>query len=579
MVIMSKALRSGLQGLVGLAGGLGALLLGMSTAGAVAPVTLQLAPGMGGPYNYEDPEEGIKNGGPGHEQAVVSAIEVDGKQFIVVAYISSNVPDNLAPYQAKCSSFELTENGPVMVADQVYLTENENTDRSGMKPALQWDGKNLLFGYGYAPNGGNTRTYVRLINERCQSISDTVKVSNNDNQNIGAPHISNIGQNKFFVSYYSNNGNEARGRFVTIENGAIVKANNINLLNPSNIGRTPVATSGDRVLACTPRGNNRPSEIGASCTYLNATTGEILWKNQTIAASDPENESYFTQVSLVNIGTGRFAMMTQESTGTGKNTNDKASNTSHIFIMEPTDDAPGVKAHTMGDAIYATHAALVTGGYSETGETALGLFEAPPTPSGVAAVSFLKYDPQALSFKPLDMVNDQWIVSPLNADSGKLSNLYGQNPQTQGRNYLHGVGDIKNPGFGKGFMKEAETLFAMAYTGKSPNPDEPKLAAFITLMPGKTATPVTPSNPEAPPPEQFNPNGVKPAEPGANGNVDQPAPGTPNANEPDTDTQVAPQSAGACAFSAEPTTGGSLAALGFAIMGLAASRRRNRKES
>lgn len=579
---MSKTIRRGVLGFAGLVGGLGALLVQASVAAAASgPVTIKLAPGYGGPY--EGPDEQIENATPANEQEVVTSIEKDGMTYVVVAYMNGNVPDEMnAPNQIKCSSFRLDPvQGPVLVADQVYLTQNENTDRPGNKPALSTDGKNILFGYGYAPNNGNTKTYVRLINESCQSISDTVKVSNNDNQNIGAAHITPTGEGRFFVTYYSNNGNETRGRLVTIDGSTITKGENQNLINPTNIGRAPVAESNGYALTCTGRGNNRPPEQDLACTYIDGTTGQVIWKNQTIVEADPGNKIYYNQATVVSLGAGRFALMAQKSNGLGKNTDQKGTNEDQIWILEPTMDGPNVRTHTYGNAIYSTHATLLTGHYGETGEQVFGIFESSTTDSGPAAITFLRYDAASLAFKPVDTAMDQWIASVGPSDSGKLSNMYGNNPGTQGRNFMHGIGDVKNPGFGVdgGWMSDVETFFVLPYDGRIGTSDEPKNASYVTFLPGKTQAPVTPQPPtEAPPQGQQDPS-VPPPPPAAQdpqAGAEPPVDNNPSDPKPVAESS---ESSGGCSVSADglSNNAGGLAVFGLALLGLAASRRR--KES
>jgi len=555
----------------GIAGLLGALIL-PAAAFAAAPVTIKMAPGVGGPY--DGPDEPIQNAGAGQEQSVVATIEKGGRQYVVTVYMSSNVDEDLGPWQGKCTSYELDPKlGPVLVADQVLLTKNENTDRPFCRPALVSDGKNLLLGYGYAPNGGNTRTYVQAMDEACNLLTDPVKVSNNDNENIGAAHITSIAPGKFFVTYYSNNGNETRGRVVTVNGTSIEKGENKNLLAPTNIGRAPIATSKDFSLTCTGLGNNRPPEIGMACTYLDPN-GEIVWKNEIIAKADEDQNLYFNQSSVVSLGNGRFALMAQESNGNGKNTDDKGFNIDHVWILEPTAEGPGIKAHTSGNAFYSTHASLLTGGYGEDGAQVLGIYEASVTNSGTASITFLRYDPQALAFKPVDKIMDSWVASTGYADSGKLSNMYGGNPNTQGRDFLYGIGDVRNPGYGlpDGWMNDTETFFVLPYNGAAKNiENEPKNAAYLTLMPGKVTKAAPPKAPSEITP--ANPNGVQPGVPQA------PAvPSTPSNPNSAAGDGLQQANAGACSFgSGHASTAGGLAMVGLGL--LAAARRRNRKES
>jgi MYXO-CTERM domain-containing protein len=266
--------------------------------------------------------------------------------------------------------------------------------------------------------------------------------------------------------------------------------------------------------------------------------------------------------------------MFQQSNGDGKNGDDKGLNTSIIQVLEISQSGPVVRSEIGGltdpISIHGTHSTLITGSIGETGERAFGIFESAPAMNGLGAVSFLRFDPATTAFKPLDKAMDRWVTSAYNTDGGFLSNIYGNNPGDQGRNFLHGIGDVKNPGFGKegGFMKEAETLFILPYTGlPDDTKSEPKLAAFVTFMPGKVSAPTPPSSPKPYTKDDYNPNGAKP---GNNGRV--------GANGEMLDPLVQPKSGG-CSVSAEGQSGsaGGLAVLGLALLGLAASRRR--KES
>jgi MYXO-CTERM domain-containing protein len=561
------------QGLAGLVGGLGALIVGMAPAYAVQPVSIKIAAGVGGDY-LENHMGELENESPANEQAVATTIEKNGETYLILAYMSGNVPEELAPNQVKCSSFKLTATGPVLMADQEYLTENKNTDRPGNKPALESLGDRAIFGFGYAPNNVNTATYVQTVDEMCRLTSDRVKVSNNNNQNIGAPYFTTIGPDRIFVTYYSNNGNETRGRILNVSGTTIEKGDNINLLNPANIGRGPTVTMGGNPLICTGLGENRPPEYGIGCTLVNGQTGEIIWKNQIVKEANPEAKMYYNQTSLAKIDETHAALLFQLSNGDGKNGDDKGDNASILQVLEISQSGPVVRSE-IGDridriTIHGTHSALIAGGIGETGERVFGIFESAPAMNGLGAVSFLRFDSTTTAWKPLDKAMDRWVTSAYNTDGGLLSNIYGNNPGDQGRNYLHGIGDVKNPGYGVegGFMKDAETLFILPYTGLPDDTKaEPKLAAYVTFLPGKVSVAAPPSSPKPYTKDDYNPNGATPGNSGRVGeNGEMLAP------------LVQPKSGG-CSVSPEGQSGsaGGLAVLGLALLGLAASRRR--KES
>src|SRR5689334_24913906 len=89
----------------------GASLGHIATAEAAYPAVLQLAPGIGGPMDTD--------GGAGNEQIDSAVFEVGTKRYVVSVYMSSNVSDDDAPWQAKCTSVLLDPIlGPVVVQDQ-----------------------------------------------------------------------------------------------------------------------------------------------------------------------------------------------------------------------------------------------------------------------------------------------------------------------------------------------------------------------------------------------------------------------------------------------------------------------------
>ena len=570
---MSHTNRRGTHRTIGILGAFGALLLQGSTAlAATGPQVFKLADAIGGP------EEQGENNGPGNEQAAVTAIEKDGKLYVVTVYMNSDVPNALAPGQGKCSSMMIDPMlGPQLVADKVYLTENENTDRPFNHPALTNDGENIWLTYGYAVNGVNTQTYARIINEMCQSVTETKRVSNNNNNNQGAPAVTPVSVGKALIGYYDNNNEVTYSRLVTIENGAIANGNLKVVINDSNIGRPEMATSGDRTLLCATKGQ-RPGDDGMACSYINSQTGDVLWKNEIIIASDLQSnpKRYYNQPAVALLGPGRFAVQAIESTGMGKNTDVKGGSDTHIFILEPNDQGPNVRTHASGIGEYRSHSSLIAGPFGEDGAPTVGLFEASIAASGPPMVTMLTYDAPSLAFKAAG----NWIIGTGNADSGLLPNLTGQNPGTSGRDFLRGITGVKNPGAAVegGWMNEVETFWVLPYAGNPTNHVmNYKNALYLSMVPGKTKVPVTPGAPADVPEDQFSGNTPQ-GTPGGN-NPDQPAPGAepPVAADPTPAPEAlapAPQAGGCSVSDGSSGSAGGLAALGLALAGLAAARRR-----
>ena len=390
----------------------------------------------------------------------------------------------------------------------------------------------------------------------------------------------------FAAGYYDNNDARTYARGLVVNNGQLENSYLNVVVNPSNIGRPAMWTSGDNTLLCAAKGDQRPPEDGVACAYYNSQSGELYWKNEVVAASEPANQIYMNQPSLALIGPGRYALQVTESTGMGKNTNVKGGSKTHIYILEPTVDGPGVKAHMSGIGVYQTHSAIVAGKYSDAGQPFVGLFEASITGSGIPAVTFLNYDSAAQQFGSVDTIKNQWVVGATPSDSGYLANIYGANPGDQGRDFLRGIGDVPNPGDGVsgGFKSEVKSFFVLPYAGKGP--DDEKNGLYLSFVPGHTNVPVTPQPPEEVPPEEVTAGATggstvasSVASVGSGPATTSSSSGGQGGANGDEPGQISPSANSGCACSTEGSSSstplGGLLALG---LGLVAFSRR-RKES
>jgi MYXO-CTERM domain-containing protein len=578
---MSQINRRGTHLQVGLLAGLGALLLQTSPALATPPVTFMIADG--GEYRGEnEPFENTDNEGAGIEQMSFTTAIREGRTYVISVYMSSNVDQENAPNQVKCTSVLIDPlAGPQIMADQVYLTDNQNTDQPGNHPVVFADAENILFAYGYAENNGNTQTYVRGIDHMCNSVTETKRVSNNNNNNQGAPDIIKSGvAGRYQVGYYDNNDRQTYVRDITISAGAIENVALNVVIEPANIGRPSMASDGMNTLVCTGKGENRPPEDGVACAFLNNTTGELIWANEIIAESQPNEDIYMNQASVALLSPGRFAVNVVESTGMGKNTNAKGGSKQHIYMLEPNAVGPNVRSHATNFGVHAVHGAIVTGMYSETGEPHIGLFEAPVTGSGLPVLSFFNYDSAGTKFGEIDTIKNQWVAGATNADSGYLNNIYGNNPGTQGREFLRAMGNVANPGalIEDGWMNEVETFFVVGYGGMA-LPTDTKNHGYLTFIPGKTKVPVVPESPTSLDPADVSGptgDGAVPPPPAVPPETVAPPAAAPPVGGPG--QIVAPAATGACSASTEGTSRGNMAglvALGLALVGLSRRRRAN----
>jgi MYXO-CTERM domain-containing protein len=498
-------------GLVLLTAGIGLSLGYVAPADAAYPAVLQLAPGIGGPKE--------KNGGPGHEQIHAAVFQKDGKQYVVSVYMSSNVDQNKDGYwQCKCSSVLMDPIvGPTTVQDQVQLTHNGGT-RPCNHPRIASNGADYgVWTYGTNDQNGNTRTFVQGINEKCELQTKRLRISEDNNQNEGAPHIEFVGGKMFVAGYLStaNNANDAMylvgvngdnaGGTGTVEKTWITKT-----VAPSNIGRPAIVPAGaDKVFACASKGNNRPPEDGVECALVSAIDGTVIHK-QLIAKSDENAGIYYNQPTVARLSDNVFAVQVLESNGLGKKNKDlKGSNTPHLYVFQVSDASFSQMSYVDKVGAYPTHSAICGGQYGEKGDTYIAVMGASPTGLGQPGIQFVSYNKGAIN---VDKANDLWTVG-FYGDSGRLSNLYGPNPNTQGRDFPLCIGNVKNPGFGvkNGYMADVETFFLAPHSGN--NGVEPKNGAYISFVPGKTSAPVVPQ----PPQEQPKQGITATPDPGAGG--------------------------------------------------------------
>ncbi len=522
-----------------------------------------------------------EQGGPGNEQADATWVTVGDKVYVVTVYMSSKVSDEDGPWQIKCSSVEMGPSGqPTVVADQVQLTAYDG-ERPANHPRLAADmmtGQSVMLFGSDGVNGpqANVQTYAVTIDHMCNMTSDVVRVSNNNNNNEGAPDILCHGNGYCTGGYLSTGGTDtsfALGLQVVDLGGSysVERTWLKGVVTPANIGRPALASSDpNTALFCAAKGDNRPPEDGVQCAMLNTMDGTIMYK-QIIAASQPGEKIYMNQPTVGALEFGRFAVHVLESSGQGKITNDKGSNITHDYVIEPQVDSFLIKDHKSMLGSYHTHSAICAGAYGLEGKRSFGILGAPITGNGQPSFQLVSYD--GTTGMAQDATQNKWVVGWY-ADSGKLANMYGQNPNTQGRDFLRCTGDVPNPGFGQpnGYLPHVKTFFVTPHAGRIDG--EEKNSQWLSLVPGWTSEVVTPAPPADPASINPGPNpGTGNPNPPSAAPQDDPIPGTDGKDKDP--TVITPASSGGCA--AAPSGNDASGTLGLAILGLglaAFSRRR-----
>ena len=435
---------------------------------------------------------------------------------------------------------------------------------------------NIVWMYGSDYNSNRPNTYAGILNEKCEHLAAPQMVSIERDANDGAPDISYLGNGNFVGGFYSDGngtaplapytctapgvctatpgGDYSVAMGLTVVSGGLLPTLTRPWINavvtPTNIGRPTVTTvSADRALLCAPKGPDRPSDH-IECGLINTTDGSVVWK-AVVAQGDRAKKLYFNQPTVVRLSDNKFALSAIESNGMGKGTNIKGTNLAHLILLERNGDSMTIGSQIVGAAAHQTHASICAGAYGEQAAPSVAVFSASPTGIGRAAMQMVTFDQNAKLFAS-DPKTDLWPAAWY-GDSGHLSNLYGRNPQRQGRDFMRCIGDVANPGYhvANGYLPGVKTFFVGTVHGRVPGDEKNSL--FLSLVPGAVDKKVLPQNPV--------PAGEKPnLDPNAGANTDP----KPSADD----------SGCGCSTVGNSTTGGTASLLGLIALGLVISLRR-----
>ncbi len=552
-----------------------------------------------------------RNGGAGNEHISVAQ---DGNMVLAV-YASTNVnrpqPAGEGISAVKCAAIQMSDTAPPTVVARGQLT-NIAGDRLGHPYIGAIPGTGRFF-VAYGQNNvqnNNTATWGLVVDAACKDLTGNgnqrqhVRLNADANNNEAAPRAVFDGK-KFFFGYYSNNNNRTYVETVGIVQTANgYKPQLLSQATPtinSNIGRpTLVAMSDTRGLVCAPRGNNRPSEGGDQCFYMDTTaTGtqlKTLWKQIIVqAAPDPKNIGgidglpgplggrgvYPASPTVAKLSTGEVVLSTFISTGEGRNRNKKGSSYSYITKLAITDTGATKMYEKASVALENSHVVATVATVGEVGKEkeTVALMASPVTGFGSASITHV--DPSTKDFAQVAAV----AVSPTRADGGYLNNMLGRNPNTQGREHANVYGNIMNLGYGKGFMPKVKSFMVAPWTGRvNINTGDPtkvaqvkgfngqtypedRNAAFLSFIPAVRDV----NTPAPPPPAPAGDPGSAGGTPPTGGPGDPGDPGTPGT--PGTPAMAG--FAGGCSMNAtSPSTGaGALVLLGIGLLFLVSRRR------
>jgi MYXO-CTERM domain-containing protein len=316
-----------------------------------------------------------------------------------------------------------------------------------------------------------------------------LNVGQNDGDNHGASEMHFMGTDAqgidHFVGGYLHNNNDSYAFGLSVTKTAMgYKATQDwenKFVSPANIGRPTIAvTSTSTVTACAAKGNNRPPEIGIECAVIDTTTGKTTNK-AIVAPSDPDNKVYMNQPTITALGNNVCGLGVVMSDGQGKNKNGHflGSNTSMAYTIDCTSLL--TKNTLSAVAPFQRHATITSTTFGNQGQTFMGALGCSSTGAGGAGLQLIGVD--GTGAMSVDKTNNLMPVM-WQCDTAWLAYKGLRNPQNQGREFLHTLGNVANPGFQdpNGWMPEVSN-FAVSLVPAVKDSTSTRNSLFMSFAP------------------------------------------------------------------------------------------------
>ena len=404
----------------------------------------------------------------------------------------SDAGDNNGYWEGKVSVIQLNaEAAPTIVNTQQFTSFTGDRPFNHPRHAAGGAGDYVIIAFASTLEDPNTTNeYVMALDSTGAVLKLTGKALNGDSTptqdsngkvqpvlNIGQDNGNNHGASDImftatdsagvdhFVGTYQHNNNDIYAYGLAVTKAAaggvnVVQSWKTKIVSPANIGRGTCALTGTTTATCcSAKGNNRPPEYGIECVALDTTAGKILNKS-IVAASNPEQKVYMNQPSLTFLGNGTCALGYQMSDGSGRNQNGHflSANTSKAATIDCSTLA--IKNTQTAIAPFQRHATMASSTFGNQGQRFITSMGCSSTGAGGAGIQLIGVD--ANGMMTVDKENNMLPVM-WQCDTAWLSYKGLRNPRDQGRDFLHTLGDVPNPGYGdpKGWMPEVSN-FAIA---------------------------------------------------------------------------------------------------------------------
>lgn len=537
-------------------------------------------------------ERALDSAQAGHEHA--SLTELNGGRNILVFATTSKATLNgeavVDRVNLSCSAVELKAAGPELLVDK-YITKNDGNQYRNAHAtlALPVDGGTAaLVTYNYRPeNPNNTQRYAMVVDANCNVLAPQTLIMAKNNDDVCANaepgallNVESTPGLDRFAQQCGGNGNnkddgwvvgfsvrkDAAGKF-TIKKDYDV---DIEPNEERTRGTAVLGPAGSNMIAvCASAGNTQPTNQGVRCYGVDVSANgqqgaeaqsRLLWRTYLARR---EGEVYQTQIKLAPDAAAPGAATATWQTLIQRNRKGKGETTLNIARL--SFDRTGMKVLTpalQGACLGcdATHRSMIATKWgndgSEKDAVMLITTSVNGSPDLNAQGQLLTYDSTLGTFAT---GKRQDIGSAI--DNAWISNIYGNNPNNQGRNHIQGK-EIPNPDYkvAGGFRPDVKSFVAIPATPRlfrDPNNPaaglEDKLALQLVLIPAVLApTVVDPAEPTAP----------ATLDPSTGTQLDPTSPNTPG------------QDVGGCNVGSSSGFSGSFALLGLALLGVLRRRRR-----
>ncbi len=409
----------------------------------------------------------------------------------------SRANDNNGYWEGKTAIIQLSATAPPTVVSTQQMT-NFSGDRPFNHPRLAAPvdaagnpGDYVVVNFASTMDDPNTTNqYVMVVDSMGKAVTKPLDVGQKDGNNHGAAEMHFVstdanGVDHFVGGYlHNNNDSYAFGLDVTMDaqgNYQVKKTWENLFTRPANIGRPTIAvTAPDRITACAAKGNNRPPEDGIQCAVIDATNGQTITK-AIVAPSKPNQKIFMNQPTIRPIGNGICVLGAVMSDGQGRNKNGHflGANTSMAYTMDCNTLA--IKDTASAIAPFQRHATITDTLFGSQGNTFIGSLGCSSTSAGGAGLQLIGVD--SVGKMTVDKVNNLLPVM-WQCDTAWLSYKGLRNPNNQGRDFLHTLGSVPNPGYQNpnGWMPEA-SHFAVTLVPAPVDTNANRNSVFMSFVP------------------------------------------------------------------------------------------------